>query len=94
MTELEEKIYNGIKLTSKELEEAILECEEVTTEYGRNMRWSRPVSTIIRIKDKLFCIEWEEGLTECQDNYFEYQPYEVEEKERVIIIKNYIKKNK
>ena len=35
MTELEEKIYNGIKLTSKELEEAILECEEVTTEYGR-----------------------------------------------------------
>lgn len=92
MTELEKKIYNGEHLTERELRAAVFECDEVTTEYGENLRWSRSASTIIKIKDKLFCIEWEEGLTECQDNYFEEQPYEVEEVERTIIVKDYIKK--
>lgn len=93
MTELEEKIYNGEYLTEKELRTAIFECDEITTEYGENLRWSRPASTIIKIKDKLFCIEWEQGLTECQEDYFEEQPYEVEEVEDIIVVKNYIRKN-
>lgn len=92
MTELEEKIYNGEYLTEKELRTAVFECDEVTTEYGENRRWSRSVSTIIKIKDKLFCIDWEQGLTECQDNYFEEQPYEVEEVEHTIVVKEYVKK--
>lgn len=92
MTELEKKIYNGEHLTERELREAVFECDEVTTEYGENFRWSRSARTIIKIKDKLFCIKWEEGLTECQDNYFEEQPYEVEEVERTIVVKKYIPK--
>ena len=92
MTELEKKIYNGEYLTEKELRTAVFKCNEVTTKYGENLRWSRSASTIIKIKDKLFCIEWEEGLTERQNSYFEEQPYEVEEVERTIVVKDYIKK--
>lgn len=93
MTELEEKIYNGEHLTESELENAIYECDVIDTKYGKNERWTRPASSIIKIKDKLFCIDWEEGLTEYQFNSFDNQPYEVEEVERTIVVKNYIKKN-
>lgn len=92
MTELEKKIYNGEHLTERELRVAVFECDEVTTEYGENLRWSRSVRSIIKIEDKLFCIEWEEGLTECQLNCFDDQPYEVEEVEETIVVKRYIPK--
>lgn len=92
MTELEEKIYNGKHLTRAELENAIYEGDVIDTEYGENRRWTRFVRSIIKVEDKLFCIEWEEGLTEYQVNYFYAQPYEVEEVEKTIVIKNYIRK--
>ena len=92
MTELEEKIYNGKHLTKAELENAVYECDVINTEYGENRRWNRFVRSIIKIEDKLFCIEWEEGLTECQINSFDDQPYEVEEVEETIVIKKYIPK--
>lgn len=92
MDELEKKIYNGEKLTEEELKMAVFECSEVTTEYGENRRWSRSASTIIKVKDKLFCIDWEQGLTECQDDCFEDQPYEVEEKTETITRTYYVRK--
>lgn len=93
MSEIEEKIYNGEILTKAELCEAIFDCEEVDTQYGENRRWSRSVSTIIKIKDKLFCINWEQGLTECQENEFYDQPYEVEEKTKIVEEKCYVRKS-
>lgn len=92
MTELEEKIYNGKHLTKAELENAVYECDVINTKYGENRRWNRFVRSIIKIEDKLFCIEWEEGLTEYQIDYFDGQPYEVEEVERTVVVKDYIKK--
>lgn len=92
MTELEEKIYNGKHLTEAELENAVYECDVISTEYGENRRWNRFVRSIIKIEDKLFCIEWEEGLTEYQIDYFDDQPYEVEEAEETIVVKKYIPK--
>lgn len=92
MTELEEKIYNGEHLTRAKLENAIYECDVIDTEYGENGRWTRPASSIIKIKDKLFYIDWEEGLIECQINFFDNQPYEVEEVEETIVVKKYIPK--
>lgn len=92
MTELEEKIYNGKYLTRAELENAVYECDVIGTEYGENRRWTRSARSIIKIEDKLFCIEWEEGLTECQINYFDEQPYEVKEVIETVIVKNYIRK--
>ena len=92
MTELQEKIYNGKILTEEELRESSLECDIVTTEYGENRRWSRSARTIIKINDKLFCIEWDQGLTEYQEDHFGEQPYEVEEIENVVVVKNYVMK--
>lgn len=92
MTKLEEKIYNGKHLTRAELENAVYECDVIDTEYGENGRWTRPASSIIKIKDKLFCIDWEEGLTECQIDLFDNQPYEVEEVEETVVVKKYIPK--
>lgn len=91
MNELEEKIYNGEHLSESELIDAVFECNEVDTEYGENNRWSRYVSTIIKIKDKLFCIDWEQGLTELQSDYFEDQPYEVKEVEETVVVKKYVR---
>lgn len=90
MDELEEKIYNGEHLSESELIDAVFECNEVDTVYGENNRWSRYVSTIIKIKDKLFCIDWEQGLTELQPDYFENQPYEVKEVEETVVVKKYV----
>lgn len=92
ITELERKIYKGEKLTKKELREAVWGCEEVAQEVGENRRWSRNISSIIKIKDKLFCINWEQGLTEYQDNCYDEQPFEVEEKVEIIERKYYIRK--
>lgn len=50
------------------------------------------MTTIIRIKDKLFAIDWDRGLTEYQEDSFSEQPYEVEKKTRVITETYYEKK--
>lgn len=91
MNKLEEKIYNGEHLSESELVDAVFGCNEVDTVYGENYRWSRYVSTIIKIKDKLFCIDWEQGLTELQPDSFECQPYEVKEVEETVVVKKYVR---
>ena len=92
MMELEEKIYKGEKLTERELRDAAFELEEVDTIEGENRRWGQWMTTIIRIKDKLFAIDWDRGLTEYQEDSFSEQPYEVERKTRVITETYYEKK--
>lgn len=84
MKELEEKIYNGEKLTEYELCEAVSECDVVDEIIGDDGRWTHQMTTIIQVKDKLFAINWERGLTECQDSMFSSQPYEVVKKTRVV----------
>lgn len=92
MDELEEKIYNGVKLTEGELEEAVLEYDPVDEIEGENRRWTQAVTTILQIKDKLFAINWERGLTEYQPNEFCNQPYEVERKTKMIEKTYYVTK--
>ena len=92
INELEEKIYNGEDLSPQELQNAVFGCDEVCTKYGIMGRWNVPVSTVIKIRDKLFCIDWYQGLTEYQENIFDEQPYEVEEIEETITVKKYIQK--
>jgi hypothetical protein len=70
------KIDNNERLTEKEL--STLVCGyEVDSEYGDNRRWSRAVTTIVKLGERHFAIDWDEGLTEYQDNEFYNQPYEV-----------------
>lgn len=92
MNELEEKIYNGVKLTQGELAEAVLEYDSVDEIEGKHNRWTQSVTTILQIKDKLFAINWERGLTECQPNEFYNQPYEVERKTKMIKKTYYVTK--
>lgn len=72
------KIDSGNELTERELSEVT--DYEVESEYGENRRWSRSVTTISKIGDRYFSINWENGLTESQENGYYYQPIEVQKK--------------
>lgn len=96
MNNFEEIIVNKIdaneKLTESELSSLIWEYK-VETEKGENRRWSRTNTTIVKLLDRYFSINWEEGLTEMQPNEFYEQPYEVklEEYEKTITVRNWVK---
>jgi len=89
------KIDSGEKLSERELASLVWDFEEVSREYGDNRRWTRSVTSIIKIDDRFFCVNWENGLTECQENEFYDQPYEVEKKtyEKTITVTEWVSKN-
>lgn len=70
------KILNGEKLTEEEIRELVWDYE-VDREEGDNRRWSRTITSIVKLCDKYFSIDWEQGLTEYQENEYYNQPYEV-----------------
>lgn len=83
--QLVNKIDNGEELSNDELREFLWECgATVSTTYGENRRWSRSVQTVNQIGDRFFAIDWEQGLTERQEDEVWEQPYEVERHEREI----------
>lgn len=90
-----DKIDIGENLTERELRQFIWEVgTEVSREEGENRRWSRSVSVIKEVNGRFFSIDYEEGLTECQENEYYWQPYEVEkhEYEKTITITEWKKK--
>ena len=80
---------NGEKFTEEELSDLRWEFVEVDTQYGENHRWNRPATTIFRVEDRLFALDWWQGLTEMQENEFYDQPYEVKEVKKMIEITKY-----
>ena len=88
-------VNKGIGLDEKELFNLVLDYG-IETKYGENRRWTRSAYTIVELCHKYFRIDWEEGLTEGQENEFYCQPYEVEkhEYEKTITVKEWVKKNK
>lgn len=87
------KIEAGEHLTESELRKLVFNFNEVYREEGEDRRWSRSVLSVIDVNDELYAIEWEEGLTENQENSFYEQPYRVElKKEEVTIIKTTVVK--
>lgn len=80
-----EKIDNGIDLTEKEIREVL--AYEIDCEEGENGRWTRSMYSVVKLKDRLFGIYWEEGLTEFQENEYMYQPEEVVKKEEEKVVK-------
>lgn len=83
------KYDNGEEFTEEELSDFIWEFVEVDTQYGENHRWNRPATTIFRVEDRLFALDWWQGLTELQENEFYDQPYEVKEVKKMIEITEY-----
>jgi hypothetical protein len=79
---LYEQLVKGEKLTESELID-FLEFEVDIIEGG-DRRWYRSITTISKIGDKFFAMEWDKGLTENQEDEFYNQPYEVELEEAVV----------
>ena len=71
-----EKIDNGKTLLEHELQKLIWNYE-IETDYGENGRWSRFVRTIVKLGERTFAVDWEQGLTESQPDEYHHQPVEV-----------------
>ena len=82
--ELLVKLENGEKLNAQDLKFLVWECE-VHTDEGENERWTRSNTTVAKFGDRLWQVNWEEGLTEMQEHEFYKQvAIEVVKKERVV----------
>lgn len=65
------KLKNGEKLSEHEIEHILRESNKVDEIEGDDRRWSRWMQTIIDIDDEYYMVEWDKGLTEMQENYYE-----------------------
>ena len=97
-----QKMYAEEQLTEAELralatgiawrcDTEVGEYEEVDIIAGDAGRWTQRMDTIIKVGDDLWCIPWQQGLTERQNNEFCKQPYRVERKEKVETVVYYEK---
>ena len=57
---------------------------------GDSFRWTQSISSIVKIKDKYFEIDWDAALTEYQENFYPYQPFEVEPKVETKVIQELV----
>lgn len=88
--EILEKIESGYVFEERELEELVYSGKVVDNQYGDKGRWTRSVYTIIQLEDRFFGIDWEEGLTESQEDlFYETSLKEVEKFEEVKVIKGW-----
>jgi hypothetical protein len=78
------KIDNKEEFTEEERRFCAFETDKVDFIEGESGRWDTPVTTIFKLKDRFFGLDWFEGLTENQDDCFFDDPYEVERKEKVV----------
>jgi len=90
--ELVRKLKNGEELSEEEIIDIAYENVEGLSDYikekGEDRRWQRSVSTFFKTDDnRWFCLVWEEGLTENQDDEFWEQPYEVKREVKEVVTK-------
>lgn len=71
------KVKNGEDLNERELRDLNNYFEVVYEEEGEPRRWSKYMTTVIKVDDELYCYTWDKGLTENQENEFYDQPYPV-----------------
>ena len=70
----------GELLTEAEIELMCFFSPTVYEEEEERGKWYTPKTTVVKANGKLYAIEWEEGLTENQEdwfNWFNVPPYEV-----------------
>lgn len=92
-----EKLKNG-GFTEEELQllsfgDIEADIEIIEEQEGNNHRWQREMTTIFKFEDKFYALDWMQGLTECQENDYYKQPYEVEKKEKTIVVNEWSKVN-
>lgn len=90
------KFDNGETLSEREIREVIE--YGISEDVGEDRRWSRTVGVLSKINDRFFYTEYEEGLTENQEDEYDNQPIEVfKEPDYIEVIRykvsNYMNKN-
>lgn len=81
----EQKMAKGIRLQDKDLEVLVQERVQLHEVQGEDRRWTRTMTTVIQAEDgNKYAIEWEQGLTENQENQYYEQPKKVELTQRPI----------
>ena len=83
--ELLAKIDNKEKLSESEISDLAYYCT-FDKEEDELRRWSRTITSYVKLNERFFKIEWEEGLTEQQENEFYNQPVEVDRVVQKIVI--------
>lgn len=91
-TELLKKIKKREDFTREELISLFDRLKEVDEKRYDKHRWYTPVETIFKVKDTYILLEWDEGLTEYQENEYGFNPYEVYYEEKTIVIKEWHQK--
>ena len=76
MKELLDKIDKHQELSSSDYWEMI-DNFSIISEEGEDHRWTRGMYNLIKLGDRYFELSWQKGLTEMQEDYFDY-PEEVE----------------
>lgn len=75
--DLVERLEKGEPINEHEVEYMVDGFEEVYREYGDNRRWLRSVLSVVDVRGDLYAIDWDEALTESQENSYFTQPYPV-----------------
>lgn len=78
--ELESIIWGGIDDTNSSID--FYQADEIE---GASGRWQKLMTKVLCFGDRFFAIDYEQGLTEYQENSYEYQPYEVTKKEIMVV---------
>lgn len=88
------KLYAGQELNKYDIKFLLWEIAvHVDTIEGESHRWTRDVSTIVHLPETpdsntysevLWCIDYEKGLTENQEDEYFQQPYRVEARTKTI----------
>ena len=83
------KIDSGEPLTSGELSRLVYDYD-IDTQEGDDGRWVRGMYTVVELGGRQIGNEQNKGLTEYQDDEFDYQPEEVEKHEKVITVTEWL----
>lgn len=91
-----DKYDSGAKFTEQEIRDAIWDFHQVEEIEHGHRRWTESMTTIVQVADRFFKIDWERGLTECQDDEYWDQPVEVtpHEYEKTITVRDWIEVKK
>lgn len=95
MTEQEflNRVNRGKEFDKNELKKLATENNwEIDRISNGNGRWEEYMTTIFKVSNRFFAINWEQGLTECQENFYNEQPYEVEPHDKVITITEWVRR--
>lgn len=90
MEEIYKKLQNQEKLSEEEIESLVWDSEQVYEEEGDDHRWQREMFTVVKVENKFYGICWMRGLTECQENEYYEQPFEVACENKTEVVKKEI----